>query len=399
MPDRLLIRLDRNGGLTWLRQSPDGRMLSSSQNGVPPTSVTSGAAEIVVLVPAEDVLVTSARVHARSSAQRAQAIPFAVEDQLLGVVEDQHFAIQESSADKVGVAVVSRQRLREWTDQLAAAGIRADVVIPESLALAARPTGASILVDGDRAIARLTDWSAMACATADLPAWLDMTDEADSEREIEIFQFGEATDLGLQIPEGAHHAGLKDPLAFLARQFREPGINLLGGEFASAHRHARAARWWRRAAAIAALIAVLAFAHRALEVSQLSRSIERIDTAMSDSLLRTFPDLGAAERTRAPQSVMRDRLERLRGGDESSGLLRVLGQVAPVLGRTTRTQMRGLEFRNGILELGLRSPDVATLDNLREQFSAIPGLVAEVTASVPAETGVDGRIRIRGVEP
>jgi hypothetical protein len=31
---------------------------------------------------------------------------------------------------------------------------------------------------------------------------------------------------------------------------------------------------------------------------------------------------------------------------------------------------------------------------LREQFSAIPGLNAEVTASIPVENAVDGRIRI-----
>ena len=59
MPDRLLIRLDRSGGLTWLRQSSDGRLLSASQSGVPSGGVSGTAGEIVVLVPAEDVLVTS----------------------------------------------------------------------------------------------------------------------------------------------------------------------------------------------------------------------------------------------------------------------------------------------------------------------------------------------------
>ena len=150
---------------------------------------------------------------------------------------------------------------------------------------------------------------------------------------------------------------------------------------------------------MAAALVVLAFVHRGIEVYQLGQSLARVDTALSDSLLKTFPDLGVAERSRAPQSVMRDRLERLRGGSETSGFLRLLGQIAPVLGRTTRTQMRGLEFRNGILEVGLRAPDVATLDSMREQFSAIPGLSAEVTASVPADSGVDGRIRIRGDSP
>ncbi|MGB0133660.1 type II secretion system protein GspL [Dokdonella sp.] len=399
MPDRLLIRLDRSGGLTWLRQLPDGRTPSSSQSGAPPASATSTAGEIVVLVPAEDVLVISARVQARNSAQRRQAIPFAVEDQLLGPVEDQHFSVEDSAADQLGVAVVARRQMRKWMEQLTAAGIRADVVIPESLALASKPGGASILVEGDRCIVRLGTWSAMACPSADLPAWLHLTREEGVERNIEVHEIGDGGALELDAETSTHQSGLVDSLVFLAGQLGKPEINLLGGEFASGHRGERAVRWWRRVAAIAAVVAVLIFVHRALEVGQLTRNVERMDTAMSDSLLRTFPDLGAAERTRAPQSVMRDRLDRLRGGDETSGLLRMLGQVAPVLGRTTRTQMRGLEYRNGILELGLRSPDVATLDNLREQFSAIPGLIAEVTASVPADTGVDGRIRIRGVEP
>ena len=75
-------------------------------------------------------------------------------------------------------------------------------------------------------------------------------------------------------------------------------------------------------------------------------------------------------------------------------ILAMLGTIAPVIGRTTRSQLRGLEYRNDTLELGLRSPDVATLDGLREQFSAIPGFNAEVTASIPVENAVDGRIRI-----
>lgn len=399
MPDRLLIRLDRNGGLTWLRQSSDRRALSSSQSGAPPASVILGSEEIIVLVPSEDVLVTSARVHARASSQRLQAIPFAVEEQLIGAIEDQHFAIHDNGTDQVGVAVVAKHKMRQWMDQLSAAGVRADLVIPESLALEHKPGTVRILLDGDRAIVRLAPWLAMTCASADLSAWLELTRDEGVQREIEIHEFDGGADIELNVPAVRHHADQDDSLAFLAGQLHKPEINLFGGEFASGHRHERATRWWRRAAVIAAALLLSVFVHRALEVGQLARNVERIDTAMSDSLMRTFPDLGASERSRAPQSVMRDRLERLRGGNDTDGLLRVLGQVAPVLGRTTRTQMRGLEFRNGILELGLRSPDVATLDNIREQFSAIPGLIAEVTASVPTESGVDGRIRIRGVEP
>lgn len=399
MPDRLILRLDPAAGLTWLRQSVDGRMLSSSQDGAPPASVLGSAGEIIVLVPGEDVLLIETRVNARSTAQLRQAVPFAVEDQLLGAVEDQHFAIQTSTEDKVCVAVVARSRLQGWIDRLAAAGVRADVILPESLALPVSAESATAMIDGGRVLLRLDRWLAVACSTGNLGDWLAQIRAAGIDRTIAAHDFDGELDAASKSGFASYQDGLSDPLAFFARNLQKPAINLLSGGFASGHRQARGTRWWRRVAVMAAALVVLAFVHRGLEVRELAQDLARVDTAMSDSLLKTFPDLGAAERSRAPQSVMRDRLERLRGGSESSGFLRLLGQIAPVLGRTTRTQMRGLEFRNGILEVGLRAPDVATLDSMREQFSAIPGLSAEVTASIPADTGVDGRIRIRGELP
>ena len=399
MPDRLILRLDPAGGLTWLRQSVDGRLLSSSQRGAPPASVLESANEIIVLVPAEDVLLIEARVTARSAAQLRQAVPYVVEDQLLAAVEEQHFAMQPIDGDKVGVAVVAQARLQQWIDMLTGSGVRADVILPESLAVPVSADSATAMIDGGRVLLRLGPWSAVGFPGADLDDWLAQIRVATSDRAIVAHDFDGQADVPGKSGFAAFHGGQREPLAFLARNLHKPAINLLSGGFASGHRQARGTRWWRRAAMVAAAVVVLAFVHRGLEVRQLAQNLARVDAAMADSLLRTFPDLGAAERSRAPQSVMRDRLERLRGGSESSGFLRLLGQIAPVLGRTTRTQMRGLEFRNGILEVGLRAPDVATLDSMREQFSAIPGLAAEVTASIPADSGVDGRIRIRGDAP
>ena len=53
-----------------------------------------------------------------------------------------------------------------------------------------------------------------------------------------------------------------------------------------------------------------------------------------------------------------------------------------------------MEYRNGSLELGLRAPDVATLDAVRERLAAQAGLTVAVTAANPVEGGIDGHIRI-----
>jgi general secretion pathway protein L len=92
---------------------------------------------------------------------------------------------------------------------------------------------------------------------------------------------------------------------------------------------------------------------------------------------------------------MRGRLEHERGGVQANGLLRLLDQLGPVLGNgTTRIQLRGLEYRNGVLEIALRAPDTGVLDLVREQVAALPGLKAELTAANAGQDGVDGRVRV-----
>ena len=391
MPDRLLLRLSSAGDATWLRQAADGRA-SVPTRGWPPASAVAGAGEVVVLVPAEEVLLTSARVAAKSRAQLLQAVPYAIEDQLLAPVEDLQFAVSEGGGDALGVAVVAKATLRGWLDRLAAAGIRPDVLLPESLALPLEPDHAALVIENDRALARLAPWSAFACATNELGTWLA---RANVQRPFDVFDFRDAAAMRLPATVATYAERQRDALMSFARALRKPPLNLLSGEFAPQHRAARGARWWRVAAALAAAVIVLAVLNLGFEVVQLSRASTRMDAQAQDAVRKAFPDVDDAELSRmSPADVARTRIERLRGGAQSSGFLRVVAAIAPVLGATTRIQTRGMEFRNGVLELGLRAPDVATLDTVRERLAVLPGLKVAVTAANPGENGIDGMIRI-----
>src|SRR5690606_5424308 len=124
MPHRLLIRLFADGAAEWLAQARDGAVLQGPQAGLPPTMV---ADETVLLLPAEDVLLLDAPRIGRSAAQLAQALPFAIEEQLVAPVESQQVAFDERAAgDSVPVAVIDRGRLDAALARLQAAGLAAD---------------------------------------------------------------------------------------------------------------------------------------------------------------------------------------------------------------------------------------------------------------------------------
>ncbi|MFC4818692.1 type II secretion system protein GspL [Dokdonella ginsengisoli] len=390
MPDRLYLRLAADGGLSWLRQAAGVREPASSP-GAPPASALAAAAEVVVAVPSEDVLLTEVGLSARNRTQLLQALPYAVEDQLLAPVEDLHFAAADVQGGRVGVAVVAKERLRGWLQHLEQAGIRPDRMLPDSLALPLADDRATALIEGGRATVRLKPWSAFACALDELPGWLAQLRAELAPLEVHDFRAQPA--LALAAPVAAYHERRRDPLAFLAAANAAP-INLLDGEFAPRHRRAGGARVWRIAAVAAAAALVLAVANLGLEVLQLSRSDAQLQTQAADALRKAFPDVDAAQLARmSPEQLMRGRVERLRGGAESGGLLTLLGRLAPVLGSSTRIQTSGMEYRNGGFELALRAPDVAAVDGVRERLAAA-GLQAEVTAANPGPEGIDGRIRI-----
>lgn len=395
MSDRLLLRLAHDGSLSWLRAS--GSASAASVAGAPPAGMLAAASEIVVLVPSEDVLLATTQLAARNRTQLLQALPYAIEDQLLAPAEELHFAASRSVGGQVGVAVVARASLRAWLDRLAGAGIHPDVLLPESLALPAVPGAAAVLVEDARAIVQLAPWCAFACSLGELPDWLAQVGGTDAAPLV-VHDFRAAPPLALPVPVARYHERQRDALAWLAAGLAQPPLNLLEGEFAPRHRRARDVHWWRVAAMLAAACIVLALAGLGVDVWRLSRASARMDAQAQEMLRQAFPDIDAAQLARlSPQQLLRGRLERLQGGADSGGLLRVLADIGPVLaGVATRIQTRGMEYRNGILELALRAPDVAALDSVREQLAMLPGVKAEVTAANSGADGVDGRIRIEG---
>lgn len=395
MPDRLLLRLASDGSLTWLRHSAGARSPAATETGMPSASVLADSGEIVVLVPAEDVLLTEVKLIARNRAQLLQALPFAVEEQLLGAIEEQHFAAAHGSGELVGAAVVAKEKMRTWLARLTEAGIQPDVLMPESLALPTPVSGATAMIDGARAIVRLSAWSAFACSLHELPQWLEQANADGAIAPLTVHDFRDAPALALPLQIAAYRERQRDALAWLASGFTQAPLNLLDGEFSTGHRHARGARWWRIAAMLAVAVIVLGIANLGFDVLRLSRTSTRMDMLAQDAVHSAFPDIDPAQLARlSPADLMRGRLERLRGGTESTGLLKILAQIAPVLGGTTRIQTRGMEYRNGVFELVLRAPDVAALDSVRERLMTVPGVLAVVTAANPSAEGVDGRIRI-----
>lgn len=394
MSERLLIRLHADGQLSWLAQDAGGRVLSGTNAGAPPAATLARSQRIIVLVPSEHVVLLEADAVSTRRAQLAKAVPFALEDQLASPVEELHFALPDTIAGgRIAVAIVARATLRGWIDTLAQAGISADVMIPEALALAANAEKATLMIEPERALLRWSATHAVACDPPALSQWLSLV----AAPAAEVFDFRQAPRQTLPITVSGYHERQLDALTFLAAQLvREPELNLLQGEFAASHRHLPLPQLWRRAALLAAAAVVLAIVYAAGDWLRLNRESDRLEDEQRAALRANLPEL--ANVAGDPRQLMESALARMRGGENGSGLLALLDRIGPILAGTTRMSLKSVEYRNATLEIGLRAPDVPALDLVREQLTNI-GLHAEVTSANTSDKGVDGRLHISRTKP
>ena len=130
-------RWHRRGDKPQSGQATDLRQVPEAARG----------ARAYVWTPAGDTVLTSATLPTRSARKIAQALPFALEDRLLGDPETLHFAYRPENDGSLSVAVTAHERLRHWTDALAQAGIKPVTLCP---ATPAGALGAGLLVAGIR---------------------------------------------------------------------------------------------------------------------------------------------------------------------------------------------------------------------------------------------------------
>lgn len=373
---RLLIRLLPDGRAAWLALDRDGRPVGAVTAGLPPAG---GQGEVIAIAPAEDVLLLGAPRVARSDRQLAQALPYAIEDQLAMPVETQHVA-WASTADptRLRVAVIARGRLDTLLATLCAGGLEPDALVPEPLLM---PIG-GLLAEPGRVLLRSGETSALALTPEELPAFLPAGP----------FEAVLAAGVQPALPATATTRRVDDALhAYATALAGGIPLDLLQGGYAPRRRREGAARLWRHAAIVAGVAVALGVVHLAIERQQLAAHVEAQRDEMAQLLRAAVP---GTQRIVDPAQQLRTALA---GGGEGGGdaALALLAAAAPALSADAATALGALDYRNGVLELTVTAPDVAALDALRARLAAA-ALRVELTAATPGSRGVEGRLRIGG---
>src|SRR5258708_30043232 len=118
--------------LRWRRVAAGGAVQKGAQRGL---EGLAPAEEVIVWTPAAETLFLRARLPTRSSAKIVQALPYALEEQLIEPPESLHFAFAHEADGALAVAGTRRERMESWLAAPAAAGLAPTRLAPVALSL------------------------------------------------------------------------------------------------------------------------------------------------------------------------------------------------------------------------------------------------------------------------
>jgi general secretion pathway protein L len=380
-----------DAALAWCRIGARGEALDA---GAAAASALPAADACELVIPAELVLLTRARLPRGSKQKLLQLLPFAIEDKLGAEPDSVHVAAGPAHADgQTALAAIDKHWLARAVVRLSEAGLRPRSAWPEVLLPPLPADGWTAVWNGRGGFLRSGAAAGMsleggsdteppvalalsvaeARAAGALPARLALR-LAKGAAPPDIEAWGRA--LGIAVEIGEPWAPFERP------EVASGGLNLLQGAFAPAN---PARKWWpamRLPLILAGLLVALHVGGTTAEWLLLKREKQALQATMEQRFREAFPDARVV--VDAPLQMQRN-LAELRGAAGQVtplDFIPLLSKAAAVLDADARSRLRAIEYESGRLSLALELADRAAAAALVTRLTAT-GLACELQDTAP----------------
>jgi len=362
--------------------------------------------KVYVLAPGTDVLLAEPVVPIKSGAKMAQVVPFALEEQLASDVDELHFAIgKRDSRLGIPVAVVAYQRMDAWVAMLRDAGVQPDAIYGESAFVPETPNGVTLLIDGSRVYVRREGTPGAVLDVQPLIEALQLglasgeearehvtiyvsVDDYEHERDLleGLREFTASLQLKL-LPDGV--------LSLLAAgAVQSPSaVNLLQGKYAVKRRMNVSFTPWRNAAMLAGVLFALHLGVNGWQYFRLGQESAQLDAQIAEVYQIAVPGAPVPNPSVA-RNQMEQRLNALRGGTSSGGMLATIDTLTEAIKQAPGTKVEALSFRDHTTDLRVLAPSVDALDRIRH-VATERGMSAVIQSANPRDEKYEGRMQFK----
>ena len=347
-----------------------------------------------------DTLLTTATVPTRARAKIQQALPYVLEELLLGEPEKQHFAYRLQADGPLAVAVTARDRLQTWLQALNAVGLQTTSLSPAILALPQSDDSWTLAFVNGETWLRTGPAAGFTCAGAGPTPPLAISaavrearakEQAPKNlivirppRDFDEKAWAESLELTI-LPDDRDLWSLRSPPA--------TALNLLQGDFAPAGQTRQLVQALQPAAILISIWLVGNLAFGFWEWRHLGNEHQAARKEMMELFQRTFPDAKVVVDPALQMQRMLSDMRQRSGQGGADDFLAMLVNLAPVIQANPQAKLRGVQYSDMSLTLELGLPDYQAMDGLKNSFTA-RGIRVEVLSANSSASGVVGRLRI-----
>jgi general secretion pathway protein L len=345
----------------------------TAQGDIPALAAAASNKEVFVVAPPEDVLLVEAKLPKLNRQRMLQALPFALEEQLLTDISELHFAVGEYQANNtLPVAIIAKAKIEAWLKILKEVDIEPTCLIPAPLILPLSENDWYIQLRDNSAIVRTGLYSGFACDKHNLEALITLNKAEQAEVPHAIYLINNDAAPFLAEKEGLKELvtekRLTDKQQFsdIAQQCELPVINLLQGDFQAKRTTSHSKKIWLLAGYVAAGWLALVLVSNIISYLILHHEYTKIDTAINTIYTHNFPHAASIV---APKKRMTEKLNNLMNQNHKNRLLVWMAYIGKDMTETNTIKIRQLDYRSSLLNLEVSAPNFESIDSFTQALT------------------------------
>ncbi len=340
---------------------------------------------VLLVIPNEDVVLTSVKIPSKNKKQLLKAVPYALEDTLADDIEELHFAIHQADSEgETQVAVINRKLLDSYLSLLRKHNITPHFVLPQVLTQKIQKESWSILQGDDSAVSiRINDFYGFSCEQSLLELFINQLEEPEPKSILTNLQAEELPEALRSYPLEAIDA---KKVSYDSVSKALP-LNLLTN-FISQRKHT-SINWkaWKPTLVIASVVAIAWLGILGWQNTLLKKQQKQLQQSINNVYLSAFP----GGRLVDPPQQMKSKLLALKKsvGATVNSPLPLISDIAPLLIKYKDLTLSEIRYRENKLELVVKAPNITRLEVFKKEAMTKAGLKVNINSSTTTADKVE----------
>ena len=376
----LLQNLDSSESyfVKWIKLDEEGVPITrGAEASLEQISSFTQNANVIVLLPLEQMFLTSVNTRARKQKHLLKAIPFALEDELADDVDSLHFALgQRYGENDFPVAVIDKHMLDAVLGQLSEVGIYPDLLTADVFGLPFREDTWTILIENDRALVRTAKYQGFTIDIHNLQQMftssLRQAEITPSELNIYCCDDQKTGIKKLNLSISTNELDDCPPSLFADGLDENECINLLQATYRNKDKKHHQVGPWKVAAMLFGVWLTLSFLSVFIDHYRLSKQENHLDAKIVQIMKQTFPDMQnvSAGSARIKMEARLKSFMDTTNTNTKAGFIELLAMSGESMKKAGKVDIDTMTYREGKLNMNVRSPDVQILDSVKQTLKS-----------------------------